>query len=64
MLVLKLRKEESIVIAGCIKVTVTKIGPDFVKLGIVAPRGVTVHREEVQERIDAANETQTQGDET
>jgi carbon storage regulator len=68
MLILTRREGQRIVIGGekpadqRIIVTVAYIGKNSVRLGIEAPEGVEVHREEVQERIDAAKETQTQGD--
>jgi carbon storage regulator len=50
MLVLSRRIEESIVIAGDIRVTVISIQGDKVRLGIAAPLSVTVDREEVAAR--------------
>lgn len=51
MLVLSRKADESIVIDGRIRITVVKAGANTVRLGIVAPENVTVHREEVHERI-------------
>lgn len=56
MLVLSRAKNEEIVIGGNIVVTVVGIGGGDVRLGITAPKDVSVHRREVQERIDAAKE--------
>lgn len=53
MLVLSRKADESIVIDGRIRITVVKTGGNTVRLGIVAPDNVTVHREEVHERIAA-----------
>jgi carbon storage regulator len=50
MLVLTRRIEESIVIAGDIRVTVISIQGDKVRLGIAAPISVRVDREEVAAR--------------
>ncbi len=51
MLVLSRKKNESIVINGDIVVTVVEIRDGKVRLGIVAPREVPVHRQEVYEAI-------------
>lgn len=51
MLVLSRKKEESIVIADNIVITVVEIRGDKVRLGIVAPKDVPVHREEVHNAI-------------
>ena len=51
MLVLSRKKNESIVIDNLIVVTVVEIRGDKVRLGIVAPKTVTVHRQEVYEAI-------------
>lgn len=53
MLILSRRRHEVIVIGDDIRVTVTEIRGDRVRLGIQAPEGVTVHREEVYEAIQA-----------
>jgi len=55
MLVLSRRTNESIVIGGDIIVTVLEIKGDQVRLGIRAPRSVTVHREEVHAEIQREN---------
>lgn len=47
MLVLSRRKGESIIIGNDIVVTVLEVRPDQVRLGIDAPRSVSVHREEI-----------------
>ena len=46
MLVMSRKKNESIVINNDITITVVDIRDDKVRLGIVAPRDVPVHREE------------------
>ena len=51
MLVLSRKKNESIVINNDITVTVVEIRGDKVRLGIVAPKEVPVHRQEVFEAI-------------
>jgi carbon storage regulator len=51
MLVLSRKKGETIVINGDITVTVVEIRGGKVHLGIVAPKKVPVHRQEVYEAI-------------
>jgi carbon storage regulator len=51
MLVLSRKKDESIMINDHIRVTVVEIRGDKVRLGIDAPKDVTVHRREVYEAI-------------
>lgn len=55
MLVLSRRANQSIVIGQDIVVTVIEVRGDQVRLGIEAPREVTVHRDEVAAEIRAAN---------
>jgi len=52
MLILTRRRDESIVIGGTITVLVVEIRGDKVRLGIEAPRDTSVHRAEIQDRID------------
>jgi carbon storage regulator len=52
MLVLTRFRNESIVIGGNIKVQILEIQGGKVRLGIEAPKDVTVHRAEVQQVID------------
>ena len=51
MLVLSRKKDEKIVIGDKITIMVIEIRGDKVRLGIDAPRDVTVHRQEVYEAI-------------
>lgn len=60
MLILSRRLNESIVISDDIVVTVLEVRGDQVRLGIRAPRSVTVHREEVQREILEANKAAAQ----
>lgn len=53
MLVLSRFPGEAVCIGGNVKVTVLQLNEDKVRLGIEAPPEVTVHREEIQKRIDA-----------
>ncbi len=56
MLVLTRKTNQSVVIGGNIEVCVTRIDGDTVKLGIKAPRSISVFRKELIE--DVAQTTQ------
>lgn len=56
MLVLSRREGQSIMIGNDIVVTVIEVRGDHVRIGIDAPRSITVHREEVAAEIRAANQ--------
>lgn len=51
MLVLSRKKNESIVINNDITITVVEIRGDKVRLGIIAPKDVPVHRQEIFDAI-------------
>jgi carbon storage regulator len=51
MLVLTRAKDEVIMIGDDIQVIVVDVKGDKVRLGITAPKGVSVHRKEVYEAI-------------
>jgi carbon storage regulator len=51
MLVLSRKKNEAIIVNDDISITVIEIQGDKVRLGIVAPKEVPVHRKEVYEAI-------------
>jgi len=55
MLVITRKLDQSIIINGNVEVKVTGITKDGVRLGIIAPREVEVHRREVFEAIAEAN---------
>lgn len=55
MLVLSRQRDETIMIGDDIEVTVVDIRGDKVRLGISAPKSVTVHRKEVYEQIKREN---------
>ena len=55
MLVLTRREDESIMIGNDIEVKVLDLKDNQVKLGVVAPRSVAVHRREVYLAIQAEN---------
>lgn len=52
MLVLSRKLDESIIIDGRIEVKLVELQGDRVKLGITAPMDVSVHRAEIQKRIE------------
>ncbi|GHS92168.1 hypothetical protein FACS1894139_15030 [Planctomycetales bacterium] len=56
MLVLSRRRDETIMIGDEIEITVVDIKGDAVRIGINAPRAVSVHRKEVYDSIKAENE--------
>ena len=51
MLVLSRGKNESIIIGSDIEITIVNINGNRVRLGITAPRDISVHRREVYEAI-------------
>ena len=55
MLVLSRRVGESIVIGDNVTVTVLEVRGDVVRVGVDAPRQVTVHREELWRELEEAN---------
>lgn len=59
MLVLTRKAGENIRIGADVVVTVLAVRSGHVKLGIDAPKGVPVHREEVYEKIADANRDAT-----
>lgn len=55
MLILSRRANQSIMIGSDVQVVVLEVRGDTVRLGIRAPRDVTVHREEVHREITEQN---------
>lgn len=55
VLILTRKCNESIRIGDDITITMMRVDAGQVRIGIDAPRGVPVHREEVYERIQAEN---------
>lgn len=55
MLVLSRKKDESIMIGDQIEIKILAVEGEQVKLGIVAPKSVIVHRTEVFDAIQAQN---------
>jgi carbon storage regulator len=60
MLVLSRQRDESIIIGDNIVITVVDVRGDKVRLGIEAPREVSVHRREVYEAIQRENQQASQ----
>jgi carbon storage regulator len=55
VLVFTRKKGESLIIGNEIEVTILNIGTGNVKVGITAPRHISVHRQEVYEAIKREN---------
>lgn len=60
MLVLTRQRDNSIMIGDDVEVTVIDIRGDKVRLGIAAPRHISVHRKEIYEQIRAENQAAAQ----
>ena len=56
MLVLSRQKDESIVIGDDVEITIVDVRGDKVRLGINAPRSISVHRKEIYEAIQREKE--------
>ncbi len=57
MLVLSRKLNQSIMIGDDVEVIIVSVDKDQVKLGIKAPREIAVHRSEVYQEIQRANES-------
>ena len=55
MLVLSRQRDESIMIGDNVQITIVDIRGDKVRLGIVAPTEIPVHRKEVYDAIQREN---------
>jgi carbon storage regulator len=55
MLVFTRRKGETIMIGDGVAIEVLRIGRDGVRLGVVAPPEIAVHRKEIYDQIRDAN---------
>ena len=55
MLVLTRKKNESIMLGVDIKITVLEINPDSIKIGIDAPKELTVLRSEIYRKVEKEN---------
>ena len=60
MLVLSRKQDEKIIIGDSITLMVVSIQGDKVRLGIEAPKEVTIHREEVYRAIQEERQRQSQ----
>ena len=55
MLVFTRKVGEGLVIGGEVEIRILSVERDHVKVGIVAPRQITVHRHEIHEAIEKEN---------
>ncbi len=62
MLVLSWQKDESIIIGDDVEITIVDVRGDKVRLGINAPRSISVHRKEVYEAIQREKEQKSKED--
>ena len=56
MLVLSRTKDESIMIGNDVEITIVYVKGDKVRLGITAPRSISVHRREIYDAIQKERE--------
>ena len=66
MLVLSRRKDESIIIGtgeNKVEIMIVDVRGDKVRLGINAPRSISVHRKEIYEAIQRENEEKDKAEE-
>ena len=57
MLVLSRKINQSIMVGDNVRIVVVAVDRDQVKLGIEAPRDIPVHRSEIYEEIQRANQS-------
>jgi carbon storage regulator len=62
VLVLTRKPGQSIMIGDGVEVQVLSVAGEKVRLGITAPRDVSIFRNEVYERIESENELSSSGD--
>ena len=61
MLVLSRQKDESIIIGDDVEITIVDVRGDKVRLGINAPREISVHRKEIYEAIQREKQANKAG---
>ena len=59
MLILTRKVGESVLIGNDISITILSVRGNQVKLGVEAPKEVSVHREEIYQRIKQMNDEQS-----
>jgi carbon storage regulator len=62
MLVLSRQKDESIIIGDDVEIVIVDVRGDKVRLGITAPKNISVHRREVYEAIQREKKEKTDKD--
>jgi len=62
MLVLTRKKNQAVMLGENIKITVLEIGEDAIKIGIDAPRDVSILREELYRAVREENTAAVAGD--
>ena len=60
MLVLSRKKDEVIIVGDDIEITLVDIRGDQVKIGVSAPRSVSIHRKEIYDAIQQENKAAAQ----
>ena len=60
MLVLSRKKDEVIVVGDNIEITIVDVRGDQVKVGVNAPRSVSIHRKEIYDAIQSENKAAAQ----
>lgn len=63
MLILSRRTDESIVIGDDVTITILSVKGKQVRIGITAPSDVSVHREEIYQRIQSGDSADTDSSE-
>ena len=61
MLILTRRISESVIIGDNVKVTVLGVKGNQVRLGVDAPKSVSVHREEIYQRVKGSSDDDNAG---